>query len=236
MGLSDHLVGVWSAVAGRFADTKGVAGYDLLNEPNYAEEDDRVLGGAWWQWRQTCGDPHSVGTPGSTATEDQIHLNAMRCPGNEDLGPTEKFLAILGRSYPRASPGTVTDMQGDPDTGRFSMTAGGAKANSTLVVWVPTAADDPGPTVTSSTGLDTVYGSQSLRNLMGLHSLAEQAVVVERHRRYGIAPFTISFTPSEHSRLLLGLKVPSDGELTCDSLDRLGSARHRPSSATAQLR
>lgn len=73
----------------------------------------------------------------------------------------------------------------------------------------------------------TVYGSRSLRNLMGLHSLAEQAVVVEAHRRYEIGPFTVSFTPSEHSKLLFGLKVPSEGELTCDSLDRLGSGRYR---------
>jgi L-ascorbate metabolism protein UlaG (beta-lactamase superfamily) len=73
----------------------------------------------------------------------------------------------------------------------------------------------------------TVYGSTSLQHLMGLHSMGERAVVVEPHRRYEIGPFTVSFTPSEHSKLLLGLKVPSDGELTCDSLDRLGSARYR---------
>lgn len=73
----------------------------------------------------------------------------------------------------------------------------------------------------------TVYGSSSLRNLMGLHSMGERAVVVEPHRRYEIGPFTVSFTPSAHSKLLLGLKVPSDGELTCDSLDRLGSSRYR---------
>ena len=72
-----------------------------------------------------------------------------------------------------------------------------------------------------------VYGSASLRHLMGLHSLAERTVVVEPHRRYEVGPFTFSFTPSVHSKLLFGLKVPAEGELTCDSLDHLGSGHYR---------
>ncbi len=72
-----------------------------------------------------------------------------------------------------------------------------------------------------------VYGSQSVRHLLGLFGLAQQAVVVAPHRRYEVGPFTISFTPSLHSKLLAGLKVPSDGELTCDSLDHLGGRQYR---------
>ena len=72
-----------------------------------------------------------------------------------------------------------------------------------------------------------VYGSESVRHLLGLHGLADRAVVVEPRRRYEVGPFTISFTPSVHSKLLLGLKVPSDGELTCDSLDHLGAGQFR---------
>ena len=44
---------------------------------------------------------------------------------------------------------------------------------------------------------------------------------------YGIGPFTVRFVPSRHSRLVLGLAVPSDGELTCDSLDSLSSNAYR---------
>lgn len=73
----------------------------------------------------------------------------------------------------------------------------------------------------------TVYGSTSARTLLGLHGLADQAVEVEPHRRYEIGPFTVSFTPSVHSKLVLGLAVPSDGELTCDCLDHLGSGQYR---------
>ena len=72
-----------------------------------------------------------------------------------------------------------------------------------------------------------VYGSASAAHLLALHGLTELAVEVEPHQRYEIGPFTIRFTPSRHSKLLLGLKVPSDGELTCDALDHLGANRYR---------
>ena len=72
-----------------------------------------------------------------------------------------------------------------------------------------------------------VYGSSSVEHLLGAHGLAGQAVVVEPHRRYEVGPFTVSFTPSVHSKLLLGLVVPSDGELTCDCLDDLKGGAYR---------
>ena len=72
-----------------------------------------------------------------------------------------------------------------------------------------------------------VYGSPSLGHLMGLHGLAAQAVGVEPGRIYEIGPFEVTFVPSRHSRLLLGLKVPADGELTCDCLDDLGMGAYR---------
>jgi L-ascorbate metabolism protein UlaG (beta-lactamase superfamily) len=71
------------------------------------------------------------------------------------------------------------------------------------------------------------YGSASLVNLMGLHGMAEQAVEVEPYRVYELGPFEVSFTPSAHSKLLLGLAVPYDGELTCDHLDSLSPAAYR---------
>lgn len=72
-----------------------------------------------------------------------------------------------------------------------------------------------------------VYGSASLRNLMGLHGRAAQAVEVEPHRAYEIGPFTVRFVPSVHSKLLGGLAVPSGGELTCDHLDHLSGRAYR---------
>jgi L-ascorbate metabolism protein UlaG (beta-lactamase superfamily) len=72
-----------------------------------------------------------------------------------------------------------------------------------------------------------VYGSSSLVRLMGLHGLAAQAVEVEPHKTYELGPFAVSFTPSLHSKLVLGLAVPFDGELTCDHLDALSPGAYR---------
>jgi L-ascorbate metabolism protein UlaG (beta-lactamase superfamily) len=71
------------------------------------------------------------------------------------------------------------------------------------------------------------YGSESLLNLMALHGLAERTVVVEPYRTYELGPFEVSFTPSVHSKLLLGLAVPYDGELTCEHLDALSPGAYR---------
>src|SRR5215213_10206183 len=71
------------------------------------------------------------------------------------------------------------------------------------------------------------YGSGSLVNLMGLHGLAAEAVEVEPYRTYELGPFEVSFTPSTHSKLLLGLAVPYDGELSCEHLDGLCPSAYR---------
>jgi L-ascorbate metabolism protein UlaG (beta-lactamase superfamily) len=71
------------------------------------------------------------------------------------------------------------------------------------------------------------YGSASLVNLMALHGLAERAVEVEPYRTYELGPFEVSFTPSAHSKLLLGLAVPFDGELSCEQLDSLSPGAYR---------
>ncbi len=70
------------------------------------------------------------------------------------------------------------------------------------------------------------YGSGSLVHLMSLHGLADRAVEVEPHRVYGLGPFEVSFVPSVHSKLLLGLAVPYSGELTCEHLDALHPAAY----------
>lgn len=71
------------------------------------------------------------------------------------------------------------------------------------------------------------YGSSSLATLMGLHGLAELAVEVEPYRVYELGPFEVTFVPSAHSKLLLGLKVPYAGELTCDHLEGLCPSAYR---------
>jgi L-ascorbate metabolism protein UlaG (beta-lactamase superfamily) len=71
------------------------------------------------------------------------------------------------------------------------------------------------------------YGSDSLVTLMALHGLADRAVEVEPYATYELGPFEVSFTPSVHSKLLLGLAVPYDGDLTCEHLDGLSPNAYR---------
>ncbi len=71
------------------------------------------------------------------------------------------------------------------------------------------------------------YGSSSLLQLMRLHGQGEQAVQVSPHQPLELGPFTVTFVPSVHSKLLLGYRVPSDGELTCEHLDALSPTAYR---------
>lgn len=82
------------------------------------------------------------------------------------------------------------------------------------------------PAIARRTGC-RAYGSHSLVNLMSLHGLADRAVEVEPYRTYELGPFEVSFTPSVHSKLLLGLAVPYDGELSCEHLDSLAPGAYR---------
>ncbi|HEX5308679.1 MAG TPA: MBL fold metallo-hydrolase [Solirubrobacteraceae bacterium] len=71
------------------------------------------------------------------------------------------------------------------------------------------------------------YGSASLAHLMRLHGLGAQAVEVEPRRAYELGPFVVRFVPSRHSKLILGRRVPFDGEFTCDHLDGLWPGAYR---------
>jgi L-ascorbate metabolism protein UlaG (beta-lactamase superfamily) len=73
----------------------------------------------------------------------------------------------------------------------------------------------------------SAYGSDSLRALMRLHGLESSAVVAEPGRPYELGPFVVTFIRSQHSRLLLGARVPFDGELTCDHLHGLTPGAYR---------
>ncbi|MCB1026747.1 MAG: cellulase family glycosylhydrolase [Microthrixaceae bacterium] len=112
----------------------------------YAADEDRLgWGGAWWQWRQSCGDPHSVRweggvvvAPGAVGTPPDLH-----CP--ETDGPAEEHLDMIGRGYPRATPGRITELRSDPDTGFMKVAATATEPGGELVVWTPTSADAEHP-------------------------------------------------------------------------------------------
>jgi len=72
-----------------------------------------------------------------------------------------------------------------------------------------------------------IIGSTAMRDLLALHGLEQRAELADPSTPLEIGPFTVRFVPSRHSKLLLGLAVPSDGEFTCDSLDALSSSSYR---------
>jgi L-ascorbate metabolism protein UlaG (beta-lactamase superfamily) len=71
------------------------------------------------------------------------------------------------------------------------------------------------------------YGSKSLAQLMALHGAQDLAVTVEAHRRYELGPYTVRFVPSLHSKLVLGYRVPFEGEFTCDHVDALTPSAYK---------
>jgi endoglycosylceramidase len=100
-----------------------------------ADEDRRLIGGAWWQWRQPCGDPHCVNPGGDY---EVIHLNQIGCPGDVDMGPIRDFTRVLGRGYARATPGRLVSLSSDPETGQMTIEAQATDAGGELIAWTQT--------------------------------------------------------------------------------------------------
>jgi endoglycosylceramidase len=127
----------WVGEYGWFGDPDEQAGAVA----EYANQEDRYrVGGTWWQWRQACGDPHSVGTPDGTPADLLVHLHRTSCPDGENLGLTEPWATTLSRTYPRSAPGRLIRMGVDVVTGAARVKGtveGGADATGTLVLWVP---------------------------------------------------------------------------------------------------
>lgn len=121
---------LWSGEWGWFTDP--AESRERL-ERYIAQEDARRVGGAWWVWRQACGDPHVVGYPGASGS-----LNPTDCPSGRRQGLVKGYTRLLSRAYPRFAPGRLTALESDWESGRWSLegTAGNA-ASCRVAVWVP---------------------------------------------------------------------------------------------------
>jgi endoglycosylceramidase len=60
------------------------------------------------------------------------------CPGDTDGRPTEEFLDVLGRGYPRATPGRLNSLTSSPSDGTMRITATASTPGVALWVWTPT--------------------------------------------------------------------------------------------------
>ncbi|MCB1014174.1 MAG: cellulase family glycosylhydrolase [Acidimicrobiales bacterium] len=131
---AEHDTTFWVGEYGWFGDPDEQAG--LVAE--YGRQEDRhLVGGAWWQWRQACGDPHSIGgRPGEAPPDVLVHLHRTACPSGEDLGLTQPWATTLSRTYPRSAPGRLTRLRNDAASGAARI-RGEVDGDGTLVLWVP---------------------------------------------------------------------------------------------------
>ncbi|GAA4486065.1 hypothetical protein GCM10023094_41780 [Rhodococcus olei] len=127
--------------------------YAAADTDRFLDEMDRHrIGGAWWSWTQACGDPHAV-RDGNTS-RPQENLNVVDCPSGTPLGLQDDVASALSRAYPRAVPGTLTEVT---STG-FAGTGSGR-----VEAWYP-GAERPSLTVQnlSDVTLDRVDGGWRL--------------------------------------------------------------------------
>jgi endoglycosylceramidase len=99
---------MWIGEYGWFSDPTASA----AKVQRFAAKADALLdvGEAWWQWRQACGDPHSIGQPGGKPPSVLIHFQRNACPGDHNLGVVPQWQCTW-RPYPLAAPGRLTSLK-----------------------------------------------------------------------------------------------------------------------------
>lgn len=130
-------VTVWSGEWGFWPDQPVDASDEI---ERYAAAEDRYgYGGAWWDWKQACGDPHMTGHPGGEPAPVSPSLVRYTCPDQVAQPVDPAFGDVLSRPVPRAVPGRTTTLTSDGRTGAFELagrhTAGAKRC--ALRVWVP---------------------------------------------------------------------------------------------------
>jgi endoglycosylceramidase len=138
--MADYYETTWfSGEWGWFGD----ASTDREKVKKYAEyEDEYLVGGAYWQWIQACGDPHNISADLQSLGNPNFsqHLYYLECPGDVFGGLFEPFTSILSRAYPRAAPGVIHQLESDPDEQIMTMKGEG---NGVVDIWVPNRGKTP---------------------------------------------------------------------------------------------
>ena len=130
--------------APRWSGEYGYWGDDVLPrlERYAAEEDERMLGSAYWVWKQACGDPQN----GIQDIGDGLMIE--NCETGEFDDTKADVLEILSRAYPRVAPGMLTSLQARGAA--LSMSGTVDDGTCDLQVWFPGGAE-PAPQVTGIT-------------------------------------------------------------------------------------
>ncbi|MEY9964874.1 hypothetical protein ABIA33_002916 [Streptacidiphilus sp. MAP12-16] len=117
----------------------GTSGVDDARTAAFVDQEDaQLVGGAFWVWKQACGDPQS---DQSAATAG--NLVEVDCATGKDLPIHASFAKALARPYPRAAPGRLARLAVD-SKGRLTLSGTAPKAvagaDCALDVWFPGAA------------------------------------------------------------------------------------------------
>lgn len=92
-------------------------------------QDAHAQGGAYWVWRQACGDPQN----GIQELGDG--LMPVLCSTGADAPRNTALLDQLTRAYPRFAPGRITRLAADGD--RLELTGRAGDGSCRLEVWFP---------------------------------------------------------------------------------------------------
>ncbi len=130
---------VWSGEWGWFGDPAR----DRSAIGRYAlQEDAHRYGGAWWDWKQACGDPHNFSAPGTKPYGVSPSLVRFACNPQRELGIPATTRRILTRPYARAAPGELRTTYAEPNEHAFNVSGRrrDGSGNCTIDVWFPGAA------------------------------------------------------------------------------------------------
>jgi endoglycosylceramidase len=158
-----HGVTVWGGEWGFWPERPAEASEEI--ERYAAAEDAARYGGAWWDWKQACGDPHVVNQPGGQPSAVSGSLNRYACPAQVMSAPDPAFADVLSRPVPRAVPGTITRLASNGRTGQLVLAGkhAGDAGRCTLRVFVPKRFAHKRVQVT---GIDHLLRSRELGNVV----------------------------------------------------------------------
>ncbi|MDL9980368.1 glycoside hydrolase family 5 protein [Microbacterium sp. ASV49] len=144
-------VPLWSGEYGYWGDSADVQ-QRLVRFAD--QEDARVLGSAYWVWKQACGDPQNgIGPTGNG-------LIPQSCTTGDDVAPNMDLLSVLSRAYPQTAPGRVHTLHAESSNPysttapwtKMTMSGSTSTRSCDLAVWIPGITK---PTVTSTGVTDT---------------------------------------------------------------------------------
>ena len=137
-------VTVWSGEWGYFSEEPAD---DADKIARYAREEDAAqYGGAWWDWKQACGDPHVIHSPGGEPDALSPSLNRYVCengPPGRSIGVPKIYREVLSRPVVRAAPAQLVSMRSDPAAGSLELEGRSPRPGCGLRVFVPSQAARP---------------------------------------------------------------------------------------------